>query len=248
MTLIRYFKYFILSICIILTGCGAGTTGNSGISNNITPEGLPISSSPNIQIGNIATIASTNYTAGEYTQVSISNNSDSDISLQNTQIRANGQTISGSAISLYVDLSDCQQIGKNKTCNAKILTNPTFQSYLLTLTYSDTTGKSYTTSQIISFNSLLPIQNGFIYDATQLSLVGKSSLSIPFRLANNYTNISVSINDKPAEWSCYRNKYNINNLCNVIIKSTDLLVGANAFNQVTISGSSTSGIKRSALT
>src|SRR6185437_13350518 len=245
--LIKCFKNFILCLGVTLIGCGVGTAGN-GSSNSSTSQGQAISSSPNVQIGNVATITSANYTAGEYTLVFISNSSDSEISLQNTQIRANGQILSASAISPYVDLGNCLQIGKNKTCSAKILTNLTLQSYLLTLTYSDTSGNSYTTSQIISFNAFLPVQNGFIYDATQLSLVGKSSLSIPFRLADNYTSISVSINDKPAELSCNRNNYNINTLCNAIIKSTDLLVGTNALNQVTITGSGMSGIKSSTLT
>ncbi|MCE3267800.1 MAG: hypothetical protein K0R49_52, partial [Burkholderiales bacterium] len=212
----KYLIYFYLAIYAILSGCNVGGNG-SNASQNPVPFG-----SAEVQIGNITTIPADNYRNGEYSTVVISNNADSDVTLQHTQINANGLNQNADIVSSNIDLSDCLHIGTGKSCKAKVLTNPTLQSYLLSLTFSDSTGKEYTASQIISTNNSLPVQAGFIYDATQLSMVGKTRLSIPFRLADDYGNVSVTINDNPIEFSCNQNKHTKNTLCTAIVKNSDL--------------------------
>jgi hypothetical protein len=211
----KYLIYFYLVIYAVISGCSAG--GGNNVSQSPAP-----SNSAEVQIGNITTIPSNNSSSGEYSTIIINNNANSDISLQRTQVNANGLNQDATIVSSSIDLSDCLHIGTGKSCRAKVLTNPAFQSYLLSLTFSDSTGKEYIASQIISTNDSLPVQTGFIYDATQLSMVGKKELSIPFRLTDNYTKVNVTINDNPIEFSCFQNKYKVHTLCTAVIKNTEL--------------------------
>ncbi|MCC2626060.1 MAG: hypothetical protein K0R14_1933 [Burkholderiales bacterium] len=224
----KCFNYFIFCIAILFTSCSVGS--NSSQSSQ-TPTSADYTK---IQIGNISTIPRASSNSSEYATVSITNSSGNDITLQNTQINAGGHFMPAPAIASYVDLGDCLHISKDKSCRAKILVPDTVQTYLLTLTFEDSSGNAYAARQIISFNALLPVQNGFIYDATKLDIGNQKSLSIPFRLADNYSKVNVTMNDSPIEFSCNQNKYTINTLCTAIVEDTNLAV--NTTGKVKITG------------
>lgn len=226
-------KIVLPGLIILMTGCSNSSTTSGG--QDISSTGIA-----NIQINNVTTLPTANYTLGEYSFVTISNHSDKNITLQNTKIRANSKILASSVTKAYIDLGQCLQIKANSTCNAKIFTNPSYQSYLLTLTYTDTSGAVYDVNQVISFNALLPVQNGFIYDATQLS-INNSGLTIPFRLNSNYANISVLINNQPAQFSCYKNNYKPNNLCSVNIQSNSIKNSSGIINKLEIIGYDNNG-------
>jgi len=206
-------EYSILILFLIsLTSCNSG--GNLGSSPNTNGVNNLV------LLGNVTTIPLVNNQPG-YTYMVITNNTNSRVTLTNTTIQQNNLTLP--ANNSLLDASDCISIDKHLSCKVKLYKPQTSGNYLLTMTFSDTNGNNYTGSQIISYSSLVPVQDGFYYSLANNQIVtqagAQTTLVVPFVLGTNYNAISVkSLNDEATtNFLCPNNSYATGNLCTAFI-------------------------------
>lgn len=224
-------------------GCGGGgSSGSTGGGSN-GGGGSSLLAATDVNIGNITTIPTGSNSTN--TSVVVTNNSSDSMTLQSATYKlyagGNQSEQSTSVANSPVNVAQCTTVQARGTCSVGVRApdGETQGQYLLTMNFLDgKTGKTHTTSQIISYSADVPTINGVKYSTLNNNLYnqknGSTTLSIPFVLQKDFTSLSVkSDRDNPVfapTISCPDNSYTAGTLCTVYVKisnsgTSDVIAG-----------------------
>lgn len=214
---------------ITLAACngGGGGGGNGGGGGGVNVN------SGKINIGNISTIP-TGVNATN-TSIVVTNNSTSEMFLQSAtyQLVNSTTTTATSSAGSLVDTLQCNKVQARGTCGVMVKAPDGVLDgqYTIVMVFKDTAGKEFKISQIVSYSSSIPSNNGVRFSSINTALhneAGNSTtLSIPFVLTQDFPSLNaMSKNgngkvDYPAfspTISCPGGVYKNGSLCTLFVK------------------------------
>lgn len=244
----KVFLTSLLFLCtIFLNACGSGSSSNSGSSSG---GNTPQTNTQMVVIGNITPLP-LNGSSSNLTSVVVNNNVSKNVILTDATINKNGKTtdILNTSNSM-VDVSTCKNIQANGSCDVQLNLPSTATDFLLNLKYKDSTGKTYSSTQIITSSTEIPDTNGIAYSAVNNNVynyVGSTiTLSIPFRLTKTFSKLDVKGSNPSfgASYVCPGNALTSGTLCTAFVVINNLGTANLVSGSIAFSGTSAVSINK----